>query len=78
MQTWSVIEGICETDGADGYPVYGVQVTSEDGGVWTWGDVDVDRGVVALLADRLQNSQPARCHWEDMVLDFIEEMAGKV
>ena len=78
MQTWSVIEGKCETDGAEGCPVYGVQVTLEDGSVWSWVDVDVDHGVAALLADRLQNSQPARCHFEDLVLDFIEEMGAKV
>ena len=78
MQLWSVIVGKCGTDGAEDYPVYGVQVTLEDGSEWAWADVDVDRRVVARLADRLQAIQPDPCHFKDMVLDFIEDMAAKV
>ncbi len=78
MQEWSVIEGECETEGAVGYPVYGVQVTQSDGTVWTWADVDTDPAVVGVLACRLQAAQPETCHFEDLVRDFIEEMAGKV
>ena len=78
MQLWSVIEGECETEGAEGYPVYGVQVTLSDGRRWTWADVDVDYAVVAMLASRLQALQPAVCHFEELVQDFIEEMAAKV
>ncbi|MBR2319799.1 MAG: hypothetical protein IKA50_03315 [Clostridia bacterium] len=78
MQWWSVIEGKCESEGAIAFPTYGVQVTMEDGGVWSWADVDVDRRVVELLVGRLQAIQPERCHFEDLVLDFIEEMAAKV
>lgn len=78
MQQWSVIEGECATAGAEGYPVYGVAVTLADGGVWSWADVDTDRRVAEVLACRLQAAQPERCLFEDLVLDFIEEMAAKV
>ena len=78
MQLWRVTEGIIQTDGAEGYPTYGVAVTLPDGGVWAWSDVDVDRAAVEALVRRLQTAQPEACHFEDMVLDFIEEMAGKV
>lgn len=78
MQLWSVIEGECETQGAEGCPVFGVQVTMPDGSRWLWADVDVDPAVAELLANRLQAIQPAECHFEDLVRDFIEEMAGKV
>ena len=78
MQQWSVIEGVCETEGAEGYPVYGVQVTLTDGTCWSWADVDVDSAVATALATRLQTLQPAPCHFEDMVRDYIEEQAQKV
>ena len=78
MQLWSVVEGECETQGAEGVPTYGVQVTLSDGGGWSWADVDVDASVVAELVRRLQAAQPDRCHFEDLVRDFIEEKAGKV
>lgn len=78
MQQWRVIEGICETDGASGCPTYGVAVTLPDGGEWAWADVDVDPSAVQVLCRRLQAAQPERCHFQDMVLDFIEEMAAKV
>lgn len=78
VQEWSVIEGECQTNGAEGYPVYGVAVALPDGGAWSWADVDVDRSTVQWLADRLQAMQPERCLFEDLVLDFIEEIAGKV
>ena len=78
MQRWSVIKGICVTSGAEGIPTYGVQVALPSGDTWRWEDVDVDPAMVAVLADRLQTIQPERCHFEDLVLDFIEEMAAKV
>ena len=78
MQQWRVIEGVCATDGAEGFPVYGVAVTLPDGIEWSWIDVDTDRRVAQRLADRLQSVQPERCHFEELALDFIEEMAGKV
>ena len=78
MQMWSVIESECQTAGAEGHPVYGVAVALPDGGVWSWSDVDTDRSAVQRLAERLQRAQPEPCLFEDLVLDFIEEMAGKV
>ena len=78
MQEWSVIESECQTAGAEGYPVYGVAVRLSDGGTWSWADVDTDRRVAQRLAERLQCAQPEPCHFRDLVLDFIEEMAGKV
>ena len=75
MQCWTVTSGISDSDGAEGYPVYGVQVTLPDGGVWAWPDVDVDRGIAERLARRLQELQPATCHFRDLVLDYIEEQA---
>lgn len=78
MQRWSVIKGICVTPGAEGIPTYGVQVTLPSGDRWQWEDVDVDPAVVAALVCRLQESQPDECHFRDVVLDFIEEMAAKV
>ena len=78
MQEWSVIESECQTAGAEGFPVYGVAVRLSDGGTWSWADVDTDRSAVQWLAERLQRAQPEPCLFEDLVLDFIEEMAGKV
>ena len=78
MQEWSVIESECQTAGAEGYPVYGVAVRLSDGGTWSWADVDTDRSAVQWLAERLQRAQPEPCLFEDLVLDFIEEMAAKV
>lgn len=78
MQRWFVTEGVCRTPGAEGVPVYGVQVVLADGSLWQWEDVDVDPAVAAILASRLQRIQPSRCHFEELVLDFIEEMAAKV
>ena len=78
MQQWEIIEGESETDGAEGYPVFGVRVALEDGGVWQWTDVDVERAVVAELVCRLQLTQPQPCHFRDVVLDYIEEQAQKV
>ena len=78
MQIWRVTQGVCRTHGAEGYPVYGVEVTLADGSVWAWEDVDVDRAAAERLACRLQHLQPAPCHFVDLVLDFIEEQAQKV
>ena len=78
MQIWRVTQGVCRTDGAEGCLVYGVQVTLPDGTQWSWADVDTDRRLAECLACRLQNLQPAPCHFEDLVLDFIEEQAQKV
>lgn len=78
VQEWSVIESECQTAGAEGYPVYGVAVRLSDGGTWSWADVDTDRSAAQRLAERLQRAQPEPCLFEDLVLDFIEEMAGKV
>lgn len=75
MQQWTVVDSMCQSDGAEGYPVYGVQVTLPDGRVWVWADVDVDRAVAEALARRLQALQPSFCHFQDLVLDYIEEMA---
>ena len=78
MQMWRVTQGVCRTDGAEGCPVYGVQVTLPDGTVWSFADVDTDRFAAERLACRLQSLQPAPCHFADLVLDFIEEQAQKV
>ena len=78
MQHWRVTEGVCATVGAEGYPTYGVAVTLPDGSEWGWSDVDTDLAVAAALACRLQAIQPQQCHFRELVLDFIEEMAGKV
>lgn len=71
---WTVIRGVCITPGADGVATYGVQGTCAHG-VWQWPDVDLDYGVAAALAQRLNALQPAPCHFTDMVLDYIEERA---
>lgn len=78
MLRWSVIEGVCQTQGAEGCPVFGVQTTLPDGRSWRWADVDADPTVAQALAARLQRLQPEECHFEDLIRDFIEEMAGKV
>lgn len=75
-QEWVITEGLCGTPGAEGIPTYGVAVRHGDGTVWAWPDVDVDRAVVCRLAARLQAAQPARCHYEELVLDYLEEVAG--
>lgn len=78
MQQWRVTQGYCRTEGAEDCPTYGVAVTLSDNTGWAWADVDVDRAVAQALAARLQRLQPAPCHFEALVLDFIEETAGKV
>lgn len=78
MHCWTVIASESETDGAKGYPVYGVQTVLADGTTWSWTDVDTDPTVVAQLANRLQATQPEVCHFRDIVLDFIEERAQLV
>ena len=78
MQQWRMITGVSDTPGAEGYPVYGVAATLPDGSVWSWADVDPDPAVVQILCHRLQWAQPAPCHFRDIVLDFIDEMAAKV
>ena len=78
MQQWTVTEGVCQTHGAEGYPVFGVRVTLSDGTTWCFADVDTDRRRVQLLAHRLQALQPSACHFADLVLDYIEEQAQKV
>ena len=78
MQIWRVTQDVCRTDGAEGYPVYGVQVALPDGTVWAWADVDTDPAVAGRLIRRLQDLQPSPCHFADLVLDFIEEQAQKV
>lgn len=74
-EQWECIPGVSETPGAEGVPVYGVRVHCRDGSVWAWPDVDVDRAVVRRLVTILQSAQPERCHYADMVLDFIESRA---
>ena len=73
---WELVHSICATPGAEGAVVYGVAVRCRDGGVWSWPDVDLDPAVVSRLVTRLQRVQPERCHYEEMVLDYIEEVAG--
>ena len=73
MQQWMVIQGTCATEGAEGYPTYGVRMTDVNDVPWEWADVDTDPTVVAVLAHRLQQAQPQRCHFQEMVLDYIEE-----
>lgn len=78
MQQWRMTSGVSDTPGAEGYPIYGVAVTLPDGSEWRWADVDTDSAAVQTFCRRLQLAQPEPCHFRDMVLDFIEEMAGKV
>ena len=74
-QIWTVVAGTCGTHGAEGIPTYGVQVTYADC-TWTWADVDLDPAVAQRLTDRLNRVQPEPCHFEEIVLDFIEESAA--
>ncbi len=77
-QQWQTVRGVCRTPGAEGWPVYGVRVRCPDGAVWCWPDVDTDESRVRRLAARLQAAQPHPCHFEELVLDFIEETAGNL
>jgi len=77
-EQWELIQSTCTTPGAEGLPVYGVRVRCRDGRVWTWSDVDVDAAVVRRLVARLQRAQPERCHYAELVTDYIEEVAGTV
>ncbi|MBR5524265.1 MAG: hypothetical protein IKU51_03245 [Clostridia bacterium] len=72
---WVVFDGVCTTPGAEGVPVYGV-ACFDDG--WCWPDVDTDRAVAERLVQRLNRTQPEPCHYADMVLDFIEQEAGRI
>lgn len=78
MQQWRVISGVCRTEGAEGHPVYGVAAVLADGTEWIWEDVDPDPVAAQRLCDRLQALQPEDCHFRDLILDYIEEMAAKV
>ncbi len=75
LDQWECVPGVCETPGAEGLAVFGVRVTHPDGSVWTWPDVDVDRAAVCRLAAMLQETQPERCHYQELVLDFIQRQA---
>ncbi len=74
-QTWQRIQSVCESDGAVGFPTFGVRVTRPDGTVWQWSDVDPDPAVTDRLVAVLQTTQPEECHWQDVVLDFIHRVA---
>lgn len=74
-EQWESLPGVCETPGAEGLTVYGVRVRRPDGSTWVWPDVDPDPVVVSRLVDILQAAQPERCHYEDVVLDFIQRQA---
>ncbi len=76
-QQWELTAGFCETPGAEGVSVYGVLCRCGGAVCWIWSDVDTDRERVLRLVDRLNRVQPELCHYEDMVLDFIEEEAAK-
>ena len=73
---WEIVQSICTTPGAEGVPVYGVRVRCRDGGTWHWPDVDTDPVVTSRLVKRLQETQPERCHYAELVEDYIQEMAG--
>ena len=75
LDLWECIPGRCITPGAEGVPTYVVRVRCRDGSVWEWPDVDVDQGAVFRLVETLQTAQPERCHYEDLVLDFIQRQA---
>ena len=70
-QRWRVVTGICATPGGEGRTVYGVAVTCGDGTSWHWWDVADNRAAAEQLAEHLQQAQPERCHWADLVTDFI-------
>ncbi len=70
-QHWELTRGVCETDGAEGATVYGVRVTVGER-EWAFADVDVSPYRVEVLLGRLRQAQPAFCHMEDIVRDFIE------
>lgn len=78
MDIWELMNGVCTTPGAEGTPVYGVRVRCRDGSVWSWSDVDTDPAVVRRLVERLQAAQPERCHYAELVTDYIEEVAGAI
>lgn len=70
-QQWHVVVGRCATPGGEDRIVYGVAVTCADGTVWHWWDVADHRAAAEQLAERLQQAQPERCHWAEIVVDFI-------
>ena len=72
MDTWEVVARLCQTDGAVGETVYGVQGRAGDA-VWEWPDVSPDRRRAEELAHRLRQAQPEYCHLEDIVTDFLHE-----
>lgn len=64
--------GVCLTPGAPSEPVYGL-VAERGDCRWEWPDVDTDRARVEELAHKLEAEQPAACHLEDIVRDFVLE-----
>ena len=72
---WRVVEGVCTTPGGEGAVVYGVQVTDENGGIHCWADVSAQREDVVRFAARMQAGQPAPCHWEELVTDYITALS---
>lgn len=73
---WRVVAGTCSTPGAEGVIAYGVECRRNGMVVWRWEDVDVEPTVVRRLADLLNAAQPEPCHYADMVMDFIQRVAG--
>lgn len=73
-QDWQVIDGVCETQGGEGQQVYGVRVSQGGCTVGTWADVTDSYEAAARLARRMQRVQPAPCHWDDIVRDYIHSL----
>ncbi len=70
-QQWVMTEDICTTDGAVGERVYGVCVHQGDR-EWRFADVDASPQRVEYLLRLLNEEQPASCHWEDIIRDFVD------
>ncbi len=75
-QRWERIAGVCETPGGEGAPVWGVQVRWGEMVPWVYPDVSTQATEAQELAERLQRAQPEPCHWQDIVEEYIHEIAG--
>lgn len=71
---FELVQGVCRTDGAQGRTVYGVRARLGSG-IWEWADVAADRRQVEELLRRLEIARPEPCHLQDIVEDYIGELA---
>jgi hypothetical protein len=73
---WEIIETEILVDDSQFYKTYGVNVADLKGFEFTYSDVSLSRKDVQRLVDRVGKMDISTVHLRDIVLDYIEELAG--